>query len=291
MPATPAAVSQSGKSTYPLYGDAIGGSVSHTLVLEARGRRAGIGNMSDQSALFGATVYLVSCDALLEHLLRPLITAEGATILQFASAREYLLHCRRDRISCLIVDVEICDLNGLPLQQYLSMAAPPSVFVGGPGDLLYAVRAMKAGALEFLARPVDSEQLKEAIFNAVARDRELLAKRTLLADLRHRFENLTSREREVMPLLLSGLRNKQAAWQLGIREVTLQVHRGRIMRKMRAGSFAELVRMGETLGVGPPFTGYGSDDSAVKRPCTDLRRRPRGHVHPQTSQVDVAASP
>jgi FixJ family two-component response regulator len=157
---------------------------------------------------------------------------------------------RPDAPSCLILDVELPDINGLDLQSRTAQENHPQiVFITGHGDIPSSVRAMKAGAVDFLTKPFRESDLMRAINAAIAQDREVRRKRAELAELRERFFSLTPREREVMPLVVSGLLNKQAAAKLGISEITLQIHRGNIMRKMEAGSLAELVRMATTLEI------------------------------------------
>ena len=143
-------------------------------------------------------------------------------------------------------------MGGLDLQREIAGSGPPIIFITGYGDIPDSVRAMKAGALEFLKKPVDIDALVAAIDAAFALDLALHAQHAELAELRSRFATLTRREKEVLPLVIGGLRNKQSASELGIAQVTLQVHRGQIMRKMAARSLAELVRIGEKLGVALP---------------------------------------
>jgi FixJ family two-component response regulator len=201
----------------------------------------------------GDVVYLVDDDAGVRESLQDLLESYGKSAVTFPSAAEYLAYPRNDSAACLLLDLELPEMNGLDLQQQLSPeVGPPVIFVSGQGDIPATVKAMKAGAIEFLTKPVDAAALLAAIELALARDRELRKHNSEIGVLRARHELLTKREREVLPLVISGLRNKQAAAILGISEVTLQVHRGQIMRKMCAGSFAELVRMGAALGIVSP---------------------------------------
>jgi FixJ family two-component response regulator len=171
-------------------------------------------------------------------------------VITFGSASEYLAYSRPDVPSCLILDVELPDINGLDLQSQTAQANHPQiVFITGHGDIPTSVRAMKAGAVDFLTKPFHEPELMRAIDAAIAQDGELRRKRAELAELRQRLSSLTPREREVLPLVVSGLLNKQAAAELGISEITMQIHRGKIMQKMRAGSFADLVRMAATLEI------------------------------------------
>jgi FixJ family two-component response regulator len=152
--------------------------------------------------------------------------------------------------SCLVLDVSLPDIDGLELQSTIAATQhPPIVFVSGHGDVPSSVRAMKAGAIDFLTKPIDEENLLQAINTALNRDRELRHNRAELAKLEDRYASLTPRERQVLPLVVSGLLNKQAAAELGISEVTLQIHRSKVMQKMKARSIAELVRMAERLNI------------------------------------------
>ncbi len=155
-----------------------------------------------------------------------------------------------DLPACLILDVELPDINGLEFQNQIAEANhPPVVFITGHGDIPSSVRAMKRGAVDFLTKPFKKQELLDAIRVAIAQDRETRGYRTELARLQKRFDALTPREQEVLPLVVSGLLNKQAAMELGISEITLQIHRGRIMRKMETASLADLVRVAGRLGI------------------------------------------
>jgi FixJ family two-component response regulator len=198
-------------------------------------------------------VYIVDDDECVRDGLSELLTSMKIENKTFCSAEEYLAFDRSDSCACLILDVHLPELSGLELQQQLRGGpSPPSVFISGRGDVPSTVRAMKAGAIEFLTKPIEPGALVPAIRAAFAEDLCKRKKRAELAALQRRFSVLTPREKAVLPLVVSGMLNKQAAHLLGITEVTLQVHRGQIMRKMEAGSFAELVRMAEKLGIGPP---------------------------------------
>jgi FixJ family two-component response regulator len=172
----------------------------------------------------------------------------------FDSAGAYLAHHDDAASSCLIVDLELADVNGLELQRQLRgrEAAPPIIFVSGGQDVAMTVRAMKAGAVDFLTKPVDTSLLLSAVQSALEKDKRHRKKQCELAVLRVRFASLTPREREVLPLIVAGLLNKQAAGVLEIAQVTLQVHRGQVMRKMKAESLPDLVRMAVRLGI-PPY--------------------------------------
>ena len=198
-------------------------------------------------------VYLVDDDPSVREALCELLAIFKINVVSFASAREYLAYSRSDTLACLLLDLELPDLNGLELQERLGReAAPPIVFISAHADIPSTVRAMKAGAIEFLTKPIEPQALLGAISAAFAQDGIERERKANLVALQHRLAKLTPREREVFPLVISGLRNKQAAAILGVTEVTLQVHRGQIMRKMAARTFAELVRIGEKLGVSMP---------------------------------------
>jgi FixJ family two-component response regulator len=174
----------------------------------------------------------------------------GLRVEVFASAKEYLQFKKPDAPACLILDLELPGMSGLELQQEIAgTQAPPIVFVTGHGDVPSSVRAMKAGAIEFLLKPFDNQELLRSVNAAILQDREARQKRTELAELRRRHALLTPREREVLPFVVAGLLNKQTAAELGTSEITIQVHRGQIMRKMAASSLAELVKMAGKLGV------------------------------------------
>jgi FixJ family two-component response regulator len=195
-------------------------------------------------------VYLVDDDAGFREALSEFFASQGISCVASASAAEFLSYVRTDQCACLVLDVQMPELNGLDLQRQLGNdSTPPIVFISGYGDVPSTVRAMKAGAIEFLTKPADPQALSIAIQRAFAKDLMQRQKAAELADLQRRFALLTPREHEVLPLLVKGMLNKQAAAVLGISEVTLQVHRGQVMRKMAADSFAELVRMAEKLGV------------------------------------------
>jgi FixJ family two-component response regulator len=195
-------------------------------------------------------VFVVDDDFRLREALQELLTSAHLNVVTFGSAAEYLEFAKPDLPGCLILDVDLPDINGLDLQgQLVGQPHPHIVFITGHGDVPSSVRALKAGAVDFLTKPFSEADLMGAINTALAQDREARLQRGKLATLQQRWSTLTPREREVLPLVVSGLLNKQAAAELGISEVTLQIHRGKIMHKMEAGSFAELVRMAGTLGI------------------------------------------
>jgi FixJ family two-component response regulator len=195
-------------------------------------------------------VYIIDDDVGVRESLAGLLSAYQIPVVSFGSAAEFLDYERSDAAACLILDLQLPEITGLELQSRLDDGrAPPIIFISGRGDIPSTVRAMKAGAIEFLTKPVNPEVLMPTIAAALARDRINREKQADMAALKQRWALLSPREREVLPLVVKGLLNKQSAAALGITEVTLQIHRSHIMKKMDAGSFADLVRMAEKLGV------------------------------------------
>jgi len=195
-------------------------------------------------------VFVVDDDRRICEALAELLSTFDLHVVTFGSAAEYLAYPKPDVPACLVLDVHLPDINGLDLlRQAEQRLHPHIVFITGHGDIPTSVRAMKAGAVDFLTKPLKEADLIQAIQAAIAQDRIARHQRAELAELRRRLTSLTPREREVLPLIVSGLLNKQAAAELGISEITIQIHRGKIMKKMGAGSFAELVRMAGTLAI------------------------------------------
>ena len=195
-------------------------------------------------------VYLIDDNRQVRLALSALLASHQMRVISFESAKDFLAHTRADSPACLVLDLRLPDIGGLELQQQLTgKSTMPIIFISGDCDVRSSVHAMKAGALEFLTKPLDEDVLITAIKGALSRDRRLRQKRAAMADLQSRFSSLTRREREVLPLIAGGLLNKQAADVLGIKEVTIAVHRGQIMRKMAAGTFADLVRMAIKLRI------------------------------------------
>ena len=195
-------------------------------------------------------VYLVDDDLAVREGVSELLASHDLRVISFASAAEYMAHVREDTAACLLLDLQLPDINGLDLQSRLrDESAVPIIFISGRGDIPSTVKAMKGGALEFLTKPLDSVALIEAIRAAISRDIERRREDQESTELKSRLARLTPREREVLPLVVGGMLNKQAAATLGISEVTLQLHRGHIMRKMAAKSFADLVRMASRLAI------------------------------------------
>jgi FixJ family two-component response regulator len=195
-------------------------------------------------------VLIVDDDRRIRESLVELLEAAGMHAIAFGSAAEYLAYAAPDVPACLILDVELPGISGLELQRRIAQGPHPHiVFLTGHGDIPSSVRAIKAGAVDFLSKPFDADDLMRAVGTALAENREAGRREAEVAELRLRFDRLTPREHDVLPLVASGLLNKQAAAELGISEVTLQIHRGSIMRKMEAGSLAELVRMAGLLAI------------------------------------------
>ena len=197
-------------------------------------------------------VFVVDDDHRMLEALSSLVEAMGFRVATFGSASEFLEAEKPDSPACLLLDLELPDINGLELQRELAdREAPPVIFVTGHGDIPSSVRAMKAGAVEFLTKPFDEQELQSAIEKAIDTDRSARERRSELTHLRDRYGLLTPREQEVLPFVIAGFLNKQTAFDLGTSEITIRVHRGQFMRKMGARSLAELVRMADKLGVTP----------------------------------------
>jgi FixJ family two-component response regulator len=196
-----------------------------------------------------AIVFVVDDDLSIREAIKSLIRLEGLRVETFATAQEFLRSKRPEMPGCVVLDVELPGLSGLDLQRELAAHGIklPIIFITGYGDIPMSVRAMKAGALEFLTKPFHDQDLLDAIQQALERDRAARQHSKVIAELRERFDALTSREREVMSLVVAGWLNKQIGFELGISEITVKIHRGRVMNKTGAQSLAELVRMTERL--------------------------------------------
>jgi FixJ family two-component response regulator len=195
-------------------------------------------------------VFVVDDDPRIREALSMLLASFDMRAITFGSAAEYMAYPKPDVPACLVLDVELPDINGLDLQSRIAEGNHPHiVFITGHGDIPSSVRAIKTGAVDFLTKPFREADLMRAINVALAENRDARQNRAELGDLQQRLSRLTPRERDVLPLVVSGLLNKQAAAELGISEITLQIHRSKIMKKMGAASLPELVRMAGTLEI------------------------------------------
>jgi RNA polymerase sigma factor (sigma-70 family) len=199
-------------------------------------------------------VFIIDDDASVRKSLERLVRSVGLRGEPFASAPEFLQRAATDGPSCLVLDVRMPGVSGLALQETLAAAGHhiPIVFISGHGDIPMSVRAMKAGAVDFLPKPVNDQDLLEAIQEAIARDRQARQERAALQDIQRRVARLTPREHDVLALVVAGMLNKQIAAALGTSEKTVKVHRARVMQKMQVSSVPQLVLLAEKVGLTPP---------------------------------------
>lgn len=196
-------------------------------------------------------VFVIDDDASVREGVEDLLRSIGLAVESFKSTQEFLASKRPDAPSCIVLDVRLPGLSGMEFQRMLieSNVHFPIIFISGHGDIPMTVRAMKSGAVEFLTKPLKEQELLDAIQTGLARDRSRRREATVVAALKERFDSLTSREREVLARVITGLRNKEIAHQLDLSEMTVKVHRSQITRKMRAKSVIDLVRMADKLGL------------------------------------------
>jgi FixJ family two-component response regulator len=208
----------------------------------------------DASTAPTPAIVVIDDDSSMRKALENLFKSVGFDVELYASPQDFLQSQRPDRPGCIVLDVRFPGRSGLDMQRELTQAEArlPIIFITGYGDIPMSVRAMKAGAVEFLTKPFRDQDLLDAVGTALEKDRARRVGETKLAELRTRFETLTARERQVMLLVVAGRLNKQIAGELGVSEMTIKMHRRQVMRKMQAGGVAQLVRLADQLGLGAP---------------------------------------
>jgi FixJ family two-component response regulator len=224
------------------------------MTAKSKFRRPGVNSTvsgaAKEAEALRSLVCVVDDDSGIREALSSLLSSAGLRIEAFGSAEEFLRATANESPVCLILDLHLPDISGFDLQHQLAEAdGPPIVFISGHGDIPSSVRAMKAGAIEFLPKPFSDQELLAAIDSAIAQRQKEQQTRKELSDLRKSYAGLSAREREVLPFIVAGLTNKQTAAKLGIVEITVQVHRAQIVRKMAARSIPDLVRMACKLGI------------------------------------------
>lgn len=200
------------------------------------------------------TVFIIDDDPSVRKSLSRLVRSLGFGVEAFASAEQFLAREHYEGIGCIILDVQMAGLSGMGLQDELSKTGHtiPIIFITGHGDIPMSVQAMKKGAVDFLTKPFDDRELLEAVRRALEKDEKAKAQEREVGDVLAQMKQLTPREREILPYVISGMLNKQIAFKLGIAEKTVKIHRGRIMEKLNARSVADLVRLAEKAGIQPP---------------------------------------
>ena len=230
--------------------------------------------MTSKAMELPPAVFVVDDDASVREALDGLFRSIGLQAKTFGSAAEFLQHKLPDAPSCLVLDVRLPGLSGLDFQAELAAAGLhiPIIFMTGHGDIPMTVKAMKAGAIEFLPKPFRDQDMLDAVMRAFDQDRKRRTEEKTVSQLRHLYESLTRREREVLTLVISGLMNKQIAHRLEVSEITVKIHRGQVMRKMKAESLADLVRMAARLSHPHPNPVQTNHSSTIRHFHQDMQK-------------------